>query len=374
MFRRKQQSPSRARSCGVSHQSTDFETVEDVKYRYQIGEGIQKKFNDVQMRRAELRRQFGSKLSRAASIKTNLDKYVALDETKLVEEMKHYSTRVSSKHKADLQEKQRNLSFKRKELLALWDQKKKSREKAKSVSFVKEPTLSLVSSINGAEEETGQNIGPTQNTSATETQTDQPKSIDVLPDVSPEEELTQKEEARAEIKRQVQLRLEYQMQKLRIEQERRARETDEQLRELEEQKTLEMLKIEINTDEEDELQLENLEKPIEPDGGDFLGNIGCSDDEDYFGENRKLIQAQGDNQQNANDVAASSQRKYSNSWLRSLMSQGNSRRDGMFGSAPVRQLPGLVSSNQGQHSVSLKFLILRNQVRNTALISMICTQ
>ena len=173
------------------------------------------------MRRAELRRQFGSKLSRAASIKTNLDKYLALDE-KLFEEMKHYSTRVSSKHTADLQEKQRNLSLKRKELLALWDQKKKSMETANSVSFVKEPTPSLVSSVNVAEEETGQNIEPTQNTSATETQTDQPKSIDFLPDVSTEEELTQKAEARAERKRQVQLRLEYQMQKLRIEQERRA--------------------------------------------------------------------------------------------------------------------------------------------------------
>ncbi|XP_075255351.1 uncharacterized protein LOC142348070 [Convolutriloba macropyga] len=93
----------------------------------------------------------------------------------------------------------------------------------------------------------------------------------------------------------------------------------------------------------------NPRKPIGPDGGDFLGNIGCSDDEDYLGENRKLIQAQGDNQQNANDVAASSQRKYSNSWLGSLMSQGNSRKDGVFGSAPVRQLSGPVSSNQGQH-------------------------
>ena len=92
----------------------------------------------LQIRRAELKRQFGSKLSRAASNITNLDKYLALDEKK-VEEMKHYSTRVSTKQKADLQEKQRNLSLKRKELLALWDQKKKSLETAKSVSFVKEP-------------------------------------------------------------------------------------------------------------------------------------------------------------------------------------------------------------------------------------------
>ena len=111
-----------------------------------------------------------------------------------------------------------------------------------------------------------------------------------------------------------------------------------------------MLKFEINTDEEDELQPGNLEKPIEPDGGDFLGNIGSSENEDYLGEIRKLIQAQGDNQRIANDVAASSQRKYSNSWLGSLMSQGNSRKDGVFGSAPVRQLPGPVSSNQGQYS------------------------
>ena len=88
-----------------------------------------------------------------------------------------------------------------------------------------------------------------------------------MPDVSTEEELTQKEEERAERKLQVQLRLEYQMQKLRIEQERRARETDEKLRQLEEQKTLEMLKLEVNTDEEDELQPKNLEKPIEPHGG-----------------------------------------------------------------------------------------------------------
>ena len=90
-----------------------------------MGEGIQKKLNDLQLGRAELRRQFGSKLSRAASIKTNLDKYLALDE-KSVDEMKHYSTRFSSKHKADLQEKQINLSLKRKQLLALWVQKKKS--------------------------------------------------------------------------------------------------------------------------------------------------------------------------------------------------------------------------------------------------------
>ena len=201
-----------------------------------------------------------------------------------------------------------------------------------------------------AEEETGQNSETPQNTSATETQSDQPKSKDVLPDVSTEEKLKQKEEARAERKRQVQLRLKYQMQKLKIEQERRARETDEQLRELEERKTLEMLKLEINTDEEDELHPENLENPVVPDSGDFLGNISCSHDEDYLGENRKLNQAQGDNQQNANDVAASSQRKYSNNWLGSLMSQGNSRRDGVCGSAPVRHLPGTAMSNQGQHN------------------------
>ena len=134
------------------------------------------------------------------------------------------------------------------------------------------------------------------------------------------------------------------MQKLKIEQERRARETDEQLRQLEERKTLEI------ADEEDEFHPESLENPVLPDSGDFLGNISCSDDEDYLGENRKLNQAQRDNQQNANDVAASSQRKYSNSWLGSLMSQGNSRRDGVFGSAPVRHLPGTVRSNQGQHS------------------------
>ena len=194
--------------------------MEDAEHHYQIGEETQKKLNDLQMRGAELRRQFGSKLSRAASIKTNLDKYLALDE-KIVKEMKNYSAIVLSKHKADLQEKQRNLSLKRKELLVLWDQKKKSLETAKSVSFVKEPTPSLVSSVNGAQEETGQNIGSTQNTSASETQTDQPTTKDVLPDVSTEEDLKRKEEARAERKRQVQLKIKHQMQKLKTELDRR---------------------------------------------------------------------------------------------------------------------------------------------------------
>ena len=58
----------------------------------------------------------------------------------------------------------------------------------------------------------------------------------------------------------MQLRIEYQMQKLKSEQERLARETDEQLRQLEEQKALEMLKPEINTEEDDELSLEISEK------------------------------------------------------------------------------------------------------------------
>ena len=81
-------------------------------------EGIQKKLNDLQLRRAELRRQFGFKLSGAASIKTSPDKYLATDD-RLVEEMQNYSTRVSTKHGADLQERQTNLSLKRKQLLAL---------------------------------------------------------------------------------------------------------------------------------------------------------------------------------------------------------------------------------------------------------------
>ena len=94
----------------------------------------------------------------------------------------------------------------------------------------------------------------------------------------------------------------------------------------------------------------NGEKPVVPGSGDFLGNISCSGDEDFLGENRKFNQAQGDNQQNANDVAFYSQRKNGNSWLGSLMPQGNLRRDGVFDSASVRQLPGNVSSNQGHHS------------------------
>ena len=44
----------------------------------------------------------------------------------------------------------------------------------KPVSFVKQPTPSLALWLNGTKEETGQNNEPTQNISATETQTDQP--------------------------------------------------------------------------------------------------------------------------------------------------------------------------------------------------------
>ena len=101
------------------------------------------------MRRAELRRQFGTRLRRAAGIITNLNKYLALGE-KIIEEMIQYSERISSNHRADLQEKRRKLSLKRRELLALWDQKKKSLETAKAASFVKEPTASLSSSANGS--------------------------------------------------------------------------------------------------------------------------------------------------------------------------------------------------------------------------------
>ena len=124
----------------------------------------------------------------------------------------------------------------------------KSLETAKSVNFVKEPAPSLLSSVNGVREKTGQDIDPTQITSASETQPHQPKSKDVLPEVSTEEYLKRKEERRAERKRQVQLRLEYQIEELKIEHERRTRETDEQLRQLEEQKTFEMWKLKNNTD------------------------------------------------------------------------------------------------------------------------------
>ena len=104
-------------------------------------------------------------------------------------------------------------------------------------------------------------------------------------------------EARSERKRQLQLRPEYEMQKLKTEPESQARETEEQLTQLEEQRTLEMLKLEKNTDEKDELHPKNWEKPVVPDSGDFLGNVSCSDDEVYLGETGKFIQAQGDNQQ-----------------------------------------------------------------------------
>ena len=40
MFKRKQQSPSGARSGNISHWSTDFEAVEHLENHYQIGEGL----------------------------------------------------------------------------------------------------------------------------------------------------------------------------------------------------------------------------------------------------------------------------------------------------------------------------------------------
>ena len=85
MSRKKQQSPSGARSGGLFHQATEFEKVEDVEYHYQIGEVLQKKLNVLQTRKAELRRQFGSTLSRAASIKATLGKCLALEKS-IVEE------------------------------------------------------------------------------------------------------------------------------------------------------------------------------------------------------------------------------------------------------------------------------------------------
>ena len=67
----------------------------------------------------------------------------------------------------------------------MWDQKK-SMETAKSVIFVTKRTPSLVLSVNGAWEEIGKNLEPTQNTITTETQADQSKSKDVPPDISTE--------------------------------------------------------------------------------------------------------------------------------------------------------------------------------------------
>ena len=49
------------------------------------------------------------------------------------------------------------------------------------------------------------------------------------------------------------------MQRLKIEMKGRTQESDEQLRHLEEQRTLEMLKLEIDIDKEDKLQPENSE-------------------------------------------------------------------------------------------------------------------
>ena len=69
--------------------------------------------------------------------------------------------------------------------------------------------------------------------------------------------------------------------------ERRAGEADEQMRQLEETKTLERLKIDIDINEEVELHPEISERPVAPDSWDFLENFSGSDDEDYFSQKGK---------------------------------------------------------------------------------------
>ena len=64
-------------------QSTEFETVEEVEYHCQIGEGIQKKLNDLQMRRAELRKQFGLKLKERQASKFTLVSIMPMTKSKL---------------------------------------------------------------------------------------------------------------------------------------------------------------------------------------------------------------------------------------------------------------------------------------------------
>ena len=101
---------------------------------------------------------------------------------------------------------------------------------------------------------------------------------------------------------------------------KKKRELKENAKRLEEQKTLEMLKVEVITDEEDKFHPENLEKPVVLDSGDFL-----------IRETVCLAVLQSDT--------------FWERWA---------------------QIKDSI--------VILRFLILRNQVRNTALISMIYTQ
>ena len=82
---------------------------------------------------------------------------------------------------------------------------------------------------------------------------------------------------------------------MKIGQEKQARQTDMQLRQFEEQKTLEIMKLDVDSDEENKIHPENPEKPGVLESDDFLGNISSNDDEEYLGKNRKLIQAQRDN-------------------------------------------------------------------------------
>ena len=61
------------------------------------------------------------------------------------------------------------------------------------------------------------------------------------------------------------------------------------MRQLKEQKTVEMFKLEIDIGEDDEIHADDFEKPVVPDSGDFLGFISGSVDEHNLGENRNII-------------------------------------------------------------------------------------
>ena len=122
--------------------------------------------------------------------------------------------------------------------------------------------------------------------------------------------MSPEQKVRAQRKRQGPLKTEWQMQKMQIESERR-QEIDEQMRHLEEQKTPELMKLEIDTDKKDELIPEN--QMYQSDSKDFLSNINSIGIKSHSG--RKLNQTKGDNQQSARDVATSSQVKNSKNWL-----------------------------------------------------------
>ena len=130
------------------------------------------------------------------------------------------------------------------------------------------------------------------------------------------------------------------------------------------------MKLDIDSKEDNKIHPQNSEKPGVLEIEDFLGNISGSDDKDYLGKNRKLIQAQHDEKQkekmlqphlSGNTVTAGW-----GHWCHKS-SLGETACLAVLHSDTFREWWAQTKSS----ILCLRFLILRNQLRNMALIKMI---